>query len=232
MKWQKYKKTRDYRQFLSLYLQEENLSLADFARSTGFGRGFPGEVLAGKRKLTAKSFPPFENALRLPNPGRKYFRYLVALESPELFPKHNPEKTEHFLHQLRSKPWNRVREKSATPLPSQPSLFSDPAVFKVYAAAGDSETGSSLEQLRDRTELAEDQLQAALRQLSGADLMEMRADRYFLNDPHVYLKTQGADRHFAELFRQLSAEAVKKSRHRTFVRPGTLFYFLLLRSSP
>lgn len=71
--FQKLRQSTSYREFLKIYLDSRALSLSDWARATGFGRGFLEYVLSGKRRLTMKSYHPFEKALTVPLVGKNFF---------------------------------------------------------------------------------------------------------------------------------------------------------------
>ncbi|RYZ90128.1 MAG: hypothetical protein EOP06_08295 [Proteobacteria bacterium] len=82
--WAPVKAASTYREFLGSYLKVKGLSSSALARATGFTRGFPADIISGKRRMTLKSFFAFERALILPRDGKKLFKLLVAIEEPRL----------------------------------------------------------------------------------------------------------------------------------------------------
>lgn len=214
----------NYREFLKNYLEARSLSLSDFARATGFGRGFPGDVISGKRRLTAKSFPAFEKALKLPLSGRKYFRYLVALAEPDIFPDLTPSQVERALQELRSKPWNRpyrqIQEKED---PSFQFLLQDQDVMAVYAAAGSPESGATREQILQRTRLSEGNLEKALKRLESVGLLTKTGDLYFPKDLHLFLMSSDKSQLLTALFQKAAEKAQRRAP--TGVSSATEFFF-------
>lgn len=208
-----FKKLRDsanYRDFLKNYLEGRGLSLSDFARATKFGRGFPGDILAGKRRLTVKSFYPFEKALKLPLPGKKMFRCLVALEEPDIFPELTTSEVEKTLTSLRAKAWYRARghveEKSHQGFQN---LMADPDIISVYAAAGDPEMGATFEQICLRTRLPQLDLSKHLQKLLDMKLMSCKDGIYYPNDLHLFLQTSDRSQILSMLFKN-AAEAAQR----------------------
>jgi len=218
------KESSNYREFLKNYLEARSLSLSDLARATGFGRGFPGDVISGKRRLTAKSYPPFEKALKLPLIGKRIFKNLVALEESDLFPELSAAQARQNLMELRLRPWNRphrrVFEKDHA---SFQHLLQDSDVIGVYAAAGTPESGATGEQLRQRTRLSDKDLESSLAKLEKAGLLKKNGDRYYPTDLHLFLQTSDQSRLLTGLFQKAAERAHRRAP--TGVTSPTEFYF-------
>jgi hypothetical protein len=209
--WESLRNAPDYRRFLQTYLDESSRSLSDFARAAGFGRGFPGDVISGRRRLTAKSFVAFERALDLPVDGRKLFRYLVAEEVPEILPGIEISAIRLRIASLRQKSWTRVRSKEASSNSHLgPSVFANPDTFAVYAAAGTVERGAAFPVISKRTGLSDARLSVAVEGLVRASLLNVADGICTPQDTHVFLKTAGNDRAFSDLFKTISAQAAAR----------------------
>ncbi len=192
----------DYRIFLKTYLDSHGLNLSDFARATGFGRGYPSDVLSGRRRLTLKSLRTFEGALKLPATGRKLFRLLVAREERDLFPEWDLAFIEESIRSLRARPWGRAhRELRSKELSDRAEILRDPLTLVVYAAAGSPGAGATFEQLRIRTRCADRDLERVLKGLEQVGLIQFSENRYEPADLHLFLKTSDQGELLRDLFR-------------------------------
>lgn len=202
---------KTYREFLQAYLEGRDLSLSDIARAAGFGRGFPGDVISGKRRLTAKSYYPFEKALKLPLAGKKYFRCLVAIEEPDIFPEFSSSDAQEMIVSLRKKPWvSSRRQAHETESPGFEQLLSEEHVIGVYAAAGKPEKGATREQIAQRMQIPSLELEKSLQKLEAIGLLEQREETYYPKDLHLFLKTSDHSQVLTTLFQK----AVDKARRR------------------
>lgn len=189
------------------------MSLSDLARAAGFGRGFPGDVISGKRRLTLKSCQAFERALELPAPGRKLFRLLVAREERDLFPDLSPAAIEKAITRIREMPWNRSHREAAVPRASRDrDMLSDPKVLAVYAAAGSPEHGALLEEIRSRTGLQDAEAKVVVSDLQRIGLLAERGGRIHPTDFHLFLKGPGKDEFVLKVFRQACMLATQRAR--------------------
>ncbi len=212
-KWDSLRLAPDYRAFLQAYLETRKISLSDLARAAGFGRGFPGDVISGRRRLTVKSFRAFETALKLPPSGRRYFRYLVAREERDLFPDLKPESVERGISELRSREWTRSRrELPERANPSVSEVMRDRNCLAVYAAAGSPGKGATRDQLASRTRLDELDVRKAIALLAKAGVVEETTERVLPLDLHVALKASGAGAAFATLFQSACEAAAVRSK--------------------
>lgn len=211
MDFARIRKSSDYRTFLKAYLDEHSLSLSDLARTAGFGRGFPSDVISGRRRLTLKSARAFEKALKLPSAGKRLFRLLVAQAEPDLHPDVEPQTLTSKISELRKKPWNRpMRELPMRQVPKSGHALSNTRSVTVFAAAGDPEQGASFDEIATRTRLTKRDLLVALEELKNAGLLTHRDERYFPTDLHLFLKTTDSKDPFIALFREASTIAADR----------------------
>jgi hypothetical protein len=211
-RWEEVKKASTYRELLKIYLSVFDFTLSDFARATGFGRGFPGDILSGKRRLTAKSSFRFEKALKLPAAGRKFFRLLVAKEESDLYPEIDRARVAFELEQLRTKPWKHSR-KSAHEITSprfQGPLL-DKKVLTIYAAAGGPGNGATLSEIEERTGFSAEEVLKHSKELERLQLFEFKSEtRVAPCELHFFLQTTDQSALLAHTFRQSAKLAVEK----------------------
>lgn len=212
--WEALKKASDYREFLSTYLEINHLSFADLARTTGFGRGFPSDVVSGRRRLTAKSYSAFENGLKLPLTGKKLFKLLVAKEEIEIFPelRKHQDMIEPWIEELRGKslpiPHRETSKAKDAPLEK---LMRNPQVISVYAAAGEPGKASSLKQICQRTQLSPAVAQSALKDLEKIGLIQQVDGLFEPKDLHLIFKANDASDVVIGLFKQACQMAAQRS---------------------
>ena len=218
--------SKNYREFLQNYLDMKDLSYADFARATGFGRGFPGEIVAGKRRLTAKSYFPFEKALKLPLAGKKFFRCLVAIEESDVFPDFNSIQAQELILKLKNKPWSATRKQiiEGSEQIDFKQLLKENDVMSIYAALGTPDKGANLEQLLNRTGLSLQKLNWGLQGLIQSKLAEKREMIFYPKDFHLFLKTIDHSELLKAQF--LAASKASQERIRTNENTEGEFFFL------
>ncbi len=217
--WEKVRTSGDYRSFLKNYLAEKSLNFSDFARAAGFARGFPSDVISGRRRLSIQSCFAFEKALKLPAPGRKLFRMLVAFEEPDLFPDLDPQNIRRSIEELRQKPWRRSRrELQSDEEPQVHEVLRSLRSAMVYAACGGPERPAIWSQLQTRTQLPDDVLRAELDHLINAGLvLESRSSDgtaetiYFPQDLHLIIQHDQKTELLKFLFKDSAAEASKRA---------------------
>ena len=201
--WDKLRESRDYRAFLRVYIETKEISLSDLARAAGFGRGFPGDVISGKRRLTGKSCHAFEMALKVPAPARKLFRFLVARDEPDVFPELEPERVLKTIEELRVRPWSQLRrdlqDKDA---PVIEQVFRDPRASLIFAAAGDPDRGATRNEIIERTRLEPSETDTVLRQMVSAGLVENRAGKYSPKDLHLFFQSTRKNEMFLGMYRR------------------------------
>lgn len=207
------KASSDYRNFLKNYLAVKGLKISDFARATGFSRGYPSDVLSGKRRLTQKSALKFEKALKLSSLGKKFFSLLVALEEPDLFAELDRSTLAQKILELRQKNWQTDRRKlREIESSSSEELLSDSRVMAIYAAAGEPEKGASLAQIQKRTRLYGQELERNLKKLQAAEFLRQEGEHYFPKDLHLFLETTDQSRLLKSVFQKacrLASESVQ-----------------------
>ena len=205
------RKASDYRNFLTIYLKLFDYSLSDFARATGFGRGFPGDVISGKRRLTAKSSHAFEKALKLPVKGKKLFRFLVANEELDLYPEIDRAQVFAEILNLKNQPWKKTRtEIQETSVVRIKTLGFDKKMFTVYAAAGDFLTGASFKEIQERTGFTSNEIFKFSDNLEKLGLLEIKdSTRVIPKDLHLFLKTADQSSLLQQTFHQ-SVELAEK----------------------
>ncbi len=209
------KEVNDYREFLSVYLKITNRTLSDFARAAGFVRGFPGDIISRRRRLSAGSYKSFASALILPSAAKRYFRLLVARDERDLFPEISSSQIEKGLRSLRLKTWqsgHRVvqadLEKNLTAVMRELSCLS------VYAAAGSPGSRTPLHLLISRTALSVATVKKAIQLLKKARLLEQIDSNYSPIDFHTALRsTPKPSASFKILFKSaLTAAALQVDR--------------------
>ncbi|MGZ3794422.1 MAG: hypothetical protein ACXVCP_18890, partial [Bdellovibrio sp.] len=203
--------SKNYRQFLQTYLEVRSLSLSDFACASGFGRGFPGDVISGKRRLTSKSYYPFEKAMKLPAPAKKFFRCLVAIEERDIFPDFSGDYARQTLEVLRNRPWNTQRKQIKEGESSRiEKLLSEFEIIPIFAAAGKPETGASRKQIAKRTQLSEYNLEKNLQTLLSIGLLEKRGENFHPKELHLFFKTADRSQILTALFQKAAEKANKR----------------------
>lgn len=212
--WEALKKAPDYRQFLKTYLEIHDLKYSDLARMAGFGRGFPSDVVSGRRRLTAKSFYAFENSLKLPAAGKKLFRLLVAKEEKEIFPelKKQHHQIDALIEEVRKKT-SLVprRELVGAKNPDIESLIQNPQVMSVYAASGEPGKGASFENICKRTQLDRVQIQKAIQELERVGLLCEKGGLYEPKDLHIFFKSIDSSAVVISTFKQACRAAAQRA---------------------
>ena len=211
--WASVRAAEDYRAFLKLYLDVRGQKLSDLARAAGFGRGFPGDVIAGKRRLTPKSYQAFEKALKVPPAGKRLFKLLVARDEEDVFPGVDRARISAEIEAAREKSWGPAhRRASGNEAPSLRQVFRDPAAFAVYAASGKPGTGATIEEMQSRTQLGSAQVERALKGLLTAGLLvpTEEANRFEPKDLHLFFKAEDSAGLLVDFFQRSALAASRK----------------------
>ncbi len=189
--WSPLRNAKDYRNFLKIYLEIRNLSLSDFARSAGCHRGFPGDVISGKRRLTAQSSFLFEKALKAPRAAKKFFRSLIALEEEDIYPEIDRKKIDLLISELRQKSWNRThREIPESSVKDPRRLIGTPRFMSVFAASGSPGHGAHRHQIQKRTGIEEGELSKIISHLVDLGLLkEVHQDFFEPQELHLFVKS-------------------------------------------
>lgn len=194
----------NYRLFLESYLRLRHLSYATFARTAGFTRPFPAQIISGQRALTLKSFYAFEKALKTPLYLKKIFKFLVARDLPNLFPDIDEDEIEDKIGKLQrfkgQSPRKNLMEMNPNQTMNEVSITYH--AISIYAAAGDPLTGSTLEQIEQRARLPLNVIKKNIENLIQMGLLRFENEIYYTNDLHVFMKTNSQSKLLNTIFKQ------------------------------
>jgi DNA-binding MarR family transcriptional regulator len=128
----------------------------------------------------------------LPVNAKKIFRLLVAKEEADLFPEMDRTNLENQIKKLQMSIESKTRKDYTETEFSQidKDLEITHQAISIFAACGDHDTGSSIEQLYQRTRLAENVLTKNIDLLIKMNLLEKRENLYFPVNMHLYLQTK------------------------------------------
>ncbi|MBP9707783.1 MAG: TIGR02147 family protein [Oligoflexales bacterium] len=209
-------KIENYRDFILLFLEHKkklqpkyNFSL--FAKKAGFSsRSFAREVCQGTKRLSATSLEKFIKAMELQGELKNYFILLVNLDQPEIGSL-NLTSSEILSHLKRS----RLRLKEASGK-SKPSASAKAAIYRigdwplVYAAL-DSEKGSTVKEISERTGLSSAQVMRELKNLAGLHMIycDIATNLYHSQDNHIFLHNLDTD----QFFKNYILNSFEKAKH-------------------
>ena len=200
-------------------------NFAALSRKAGFSsRGFISEIIDGRRRLTAASYPKILKALALPKGLKTYFELLVAREEEELNPKGFERKEiDARLEQQRAQFRSRLAAQEET-LKAADVLSRGRHMLDCFAALGSPETGATLEEVVSKTGLAADTCARVLAHFAQQTVAVERGGRYYSSNPHLIFSGLG-DRHgakscYLETLGELKrkADADFKARDRAFIQ--------------
>ena len=222
--WEKVRSSQDYREFLKNYIEEKSIRVADFARAAGCHRGFPADVISGKRRITTKSYYAFEQALRLPADGKKMFRYLVAMGEPDFLPELDRAKIAASLASIRQKSWGKTRRNlKETGLQIQ-DVLQNTDVPLVFSATGGPETGASFSDIQIRTKKSPEDLQQILGLMVNIGLLKNVDDKYYSQDMHLFWQGIDQKKAMTTLFQKYCLAASAKAEQK-WSSEKELFFF-------
>jgi len=212
--WTQFKDCNDYRSFLRIYLEQRTMSCSQFAKLSGFARGYAADVISGRRRLTAKTYPAFEQALKVPSSGKKFFRLLVAVAEPDLFPDLKKPSIPKQIDDLRAKSWESARrevEKSNLSN-SLESLFLESELIAVWAAAGAPSNGARIAEIKIRTGLPEAVVSRSLQKLAalGIVVYDENKNWYEPKDSHFFFRACQHSEIFIKYFKQAAQNACQR----------------------
>lgn len=207
--WERLKTASNYRVFLQLYLEERNLTYSTFARATGNHRGFPSDVILGRRRLSHQSSLKFEKALKIPPRGKKFFRALVALEEQDLFPEMNRSQLQELIQDLREKPWSsNHREVDESTQKVSSEILCEPQILSIIAAAGSPGRGANFSLIQKRTNIDEVRLKFLMDQLVDQKVLILNSkNSYEPQELHLFIKTSEQSQLLKSSFKKLSQVA-------------------------
>lgn len=212
---EKLKNCKDYRSFLTCYLELQNINYAVFASQAGFGRGFPSDVISGKRRLTPKSAPAFEQALKLPSTVKHLFRLLVAQEESDTFIDVDRTVLPELIKAARQKIALRPRRSNVKIEGlALSTILSDSRSMALLAASGSPENGASETQLRERTQIKSPTFERLLQNLIEQNLIIQKNGQYLPQDLHLHFQTTDRDSLLTNIFQKAARSASEKSLSR------------------
>lgn len=204
----------DYRSFLQSYISIRKMKLSDFARAAGCTRGFPSDILIGRRRLTSKSYPSFEQAFKLPTHQKKLFQLLVAKEEPDIFTHIDPSTIDAKIKTIKESSAEKSRRATLTADPANPDFFNrvleNPFAMTVLSSTGDPETGATRQQIQHRTRLPDTVLDKLLTHLQECRLLRFENDRFFTQNMHLFFQVNSTSETLYRLFSQATKTAEKR----------------------
>lgn len=219
--------SENYRVFLKRYIEIKDINISDFARSVGCHRGFPADVINGRRRLTNKSYYLFEKAFKLPNSYKNFFQLLVAQEEKDIFINIDPEtihlKIDQIKNNLILKKSNRYQSKKTDTNDEFQNVIDSQYSFLVFSAVGEPTTGATYDQIQMRTRLSSDPLKKTLKILVKSGLLKFENDRYFPKDQHVHFQFKNTSEMLVKLFTN-GAKAAEKRVTQILPNSDELFF--------
>lgn len=195
----------DYREFLRLHFDppggivvKPKWSYELFARKAGFAsKSHIHQVIHGQKNLSVDSAEKVVQALKLSKPWAEYFKALVRGSGSNL-------------DSLRARLKKNLVVSKTDPglrrLSTQVTQF----VPTVYASLGDPDKGASLEEIQQRSRLAEPTLNKALRAMLDIGLITKNESRYKANSLHVDVGGLGETTQFKDDFKFSMERALKR----------------------
>lgn len=178
----------NYRDFISLLIKErkktKNYGYSKIARSGGFlSRSFPRDVVLGKKRITLSSLPKFIKGLNLHTDLAQYFKILVEIEEPDCrFKNFDITKLNYLKNNLK----NRIYRKSEIQINAKYDLnFIYPSIPKIYAALGDSENGSTINNIILKTNILDTEILKCLNYMLDRKLIRKYKGKYFSTENHL-----------------------------------------------
>jgi uncharacterized protein (TIGR02147 family) len=222
----------DYREFLKRAMLIGNRSgsvkgrpnLAAFSRKAGFtSRSFILEVLDGRRRLTAKSYPKVVKALALPPKLKTYFQLLVAREEADLnIESLTAEQIELRLQALRGKFLLQAEGLEGEDKAAQ-AIFRSRDMLDCYAALGNRERGVELGEIVNKTGLPLETCQKVLAHFVAQTVVVEKNGRFYSRNPHYIFKGLGANVGVKDCYLQSLAELRRKANG-GFDQPDRAFF--------
>jgi len=211
----------DYREFLRLWLDQKaeargkKINYSALARKAGFSsRSFIKEVLEKKRRLTNKSIPKFLRAFDLKGREARFFECLVALEESDIdLGFKNQEQIYSEIARIKEK-WRRKMNPASEDekqLAGNQWAFKMRHVGEVYAALGDAQSGASLAEIRQRTELSAEICLEVIRFLLTRNAISQKNDRFFALNTNLDIFNLGSDESFRLQYREALLQLQRKS---------------------
>ena len=206
-------------------LQRPNM--AALSRKAGFSsRSFIGEVIDGRRRLSARSYAKLVGALGLTAKLKVFFNLLVIREEPELnFDGLDATEVARRLSDVRAKILSEAGGKRSEKKAIE-AVLNGRHLMACYAALGDPSKGSTIAEIAARTELPEASLRDLLSSLVKSEAVVEKAGRYFAASPLIFHKDLGSEAAARECYLDALGELKRKSQARFSGQDRAFFQFL------
>ncbi len=204
-------RANDYRDFIRATVEHlrktQGATLAGISRKAGFAsRGFLGDLICGRRRLTALSFARLKKGLMLSGFRAQLFEYLVALE----------ERDVNFNNLSVDDLWRRISKlklklemQSSARLSSShgeidlDNLLFRPEVYAVYASLGTQEHGASLLEITRRARLDVLSCRDLIMKMVHIGFVQQREDHYFASRSIAEIFDLGKKESFRRMYSAL-----------------------------
>ncbi|MES2857261.1 MAG: hypothetical protein V4692_15435 [Bdellovibrionota bacterium] len=205
-------------------------NIAAVSRKAGFSsRSFIGDVIDGRRRLSASSYPKLARALPLAASLKTYFHLLVIKEEDELnLEKLKSSEIDRKIEELKSKLRSRIEQDTNE---NSNILLKGRDLMECHAALGNSKTGASLEDVCRKTELPNEVCFEVLKCLVDQKIAEKRSvdgiDRYFVINQLVFHKGLGGDSEVKRSYAHSVDELKRKSAAQFKSDERAFFHFVM-----
>lgn len=228
---------KDYRSFLRLAMERRHahreMTLSELAEKAGFSsKGFISDLLAGRKRLTAKALPKIIAGLSLSKRLGSYFELLAMIEEPALRPPGmSEEEVRQRLARLRRVFRDREENSRAPRLGKAKEGIYRHAIYKTYASLGSAEKGASLEEARIRSGLSEANLRQALDLLLSLQLIREENGRYYAEIGNIEAFGLIEASRFQEVMATATAALAQKIQ-KLHQKPEDLFFYASFALDP
>lgn len=224
--------SRDYRGFLANALvasskEGDKPNIAALSRKAGFSsRSFIGDVIDGRRRLSARSYPKLARALALPIRLKSYFHLLVIRDERELnFENLRPDQIEAKILDVRAK-LNSQLAKEESEREAATVLFKGRDLLDCYAALGPSGRGAAVTEVSKKTGLPADACTHALRFLVARGVVTENDGRFHATNSLFFVKDLGEDKGLKSCYLQSLDELKRKANIGFNSKDNAFFQFI------
>lgn len=228
---------KDYRSFLRLAMERRHahreMTLSELAQKAGFSsKGFISDLLAGRKRLTARVLPKLIAGLGLSKRLGSYFELLAMLEEAELRPAGLSEEEIHLrLERLRRVFRDREANARAPRMAKAEEGIYRHAVYKTYASLGSVEKGASLQEARSRSGLTEAALREALNLLLSLQLVREENGRFYAELGNIEAFGLSETSRFQEVMATATGALAQKIQ-KLHQRPEDFFFYASFALEP
>lgn len=217
----------NYRDLLKLQLSQPTgkkpKSWAGLAKSAGFSsKSFLRDMLAGKKRLTARSLPKVIKAFKLEGDVQVLFEYLVKREEEDI---RQASETESFIKKQLSKTRRRILNQGQPQ--THTKIYEIPMLIDVYAALGSTTNGVTVESVAKKTKFSITQIHNCLATLIDYELVRKTGVRYLPTENHLIFNKLGSEDAFKSFYEALLHEALGATGDR-FKSEQDLFFASVL----